>query len=226
MLVDKWLEFKNAQTCPNDKNHTIAEVFENRAKIKIDTAQLDDLMMTADIKTIYQNGIRFLGTFYYSDKLYGLKTQVMIRYSLFDLSEIKVYTVKNQFLCTAKRVTKAHPMAYHLGDIKDVEDLKQKIQKQKRLKNKTIKELQKFLPNVDLKFIEQDIEEDVQDVIEVKPVKAKKPTPREVQMSAPVFWNKYEKFEWLMKNGCTCEDDRAWLAEYKQSEEYRGLYET
>lgn len=74
----------------------------------------------------------------------------MIRYSLFDLSEIKVYTVKNQFLCTAKRVTKAHPMAYYLGDIKDVEDLKQKIQKQKRLKNKTIKELQKFLPNVDL----------------------------------------------------------------------------
>ena len=226
IIVDKWLEFKNAQPCPNDKNHTITQVFENRTKIKIDPARLDDLMMTADIKTIYQNGIRFLGTFYYSDKLYGLKTQVMIRYSLFDLSEIKVYTVKNQFLCTAKRVTKAHPMAYHLGDIKDVEDLKQKIQKQKRLKNKTIKELQKFLPNVDLKFIEQDIEEDVQEVIEVKPVKTKKPTPREIQMNAPVFLNKYEKFEWLMKNGCTCEDDRAWLAEYKQSEEYRGLYET
>lgn len=226
MLVDKWLEFKNAQPCPNDKNHTIAEVFENRAKIKIDTAQLDDLMMTADIKTIYQNGIRFLGAFYYSDKLYGLKTQVMIRYSLFDLSEIKVYTVKNQFLCTAKRITKAHPMAYHLGNIKDVEDLKQKIQKQKRLKNKTIKELQKFLPNVDLKFIEHDIEENVQEVIEVKPVKTKKPIPREEQMNAPVFMNKYEKFEWLMKNGCTCQDDRVWLAEYKQSEEYRGLYET
>ena len=104
--------------------------------------------------------------------------------------------------------------------------MKQKIQKQKRLKNKTIKELQKFLPNVDLKFIEQDIEEDVQDVIEVKPVKAKKPTPREEQMNAPVFLNKYEKFEWLMKNGCTSAGDREWLAEYKQSEEYRGLYET
>ena len=84
-------------------------------------------------------------------------------------------------------------MAYHLGDIKDVEDLKQKIQKQKRLKNKTIKELQKFLPNVDLKFIEQDIKEDVQEVIEVKPVKTKKPTPREEQMNAHLFFNKYEK---------------------------------
>ena len=70
------------------------------------------------------------------------------------------------------------------------------------------------------------IEENIQDVIEAKPVKTKKQTPREVQMNAPVFLNKYEKFEWLMKNGCTCEDDRAWFAEYKQSEEYRGLYET
>ena len=226
MLVDKWLEFKNAQLCPNDKSQTIAQVFENRAKINIDTAQLDDLMMTADIKTIYQNGIRFLGTFYYSDKLYGLKTQVIIRYSLFDLSEIRVYTTKNQFLCVAKRVTGTHPMAYHMGTVKDIEDFKQKIQKQKQLKNKTIKELQKFLPNVDLKFIEKDIEENVQEVIEVKPVKTKKPTPREEQMNTPVFLNKYEKFEWLMKNGCTNQDDRAWLAEYKQSEEYRGLYET
>ena len=104
--------------------------------------------------------------------------------------------------------------------------MKQKIQKQKRLKNKTIKELQKFLPNVDLKFIEQDIEEDVQDVIKVKPVNAKKPTPREEQMNVPVFLNKYKKFEWLMKNGCTCENERVWIAEYTQSEEYIGLYET
>ena len=77
-----------------------------------------------------------------------------------------------------------------------------------------------------IKFIEQDIEENVQEVIEVKPVKTKKPTPREEQMNAPVFLNKYKKFEWLMKNGCTCKDDRAWLAEYKQSEEYLDLYET
>ena len=150
----------------------------------------------------------------------------MIRYSLFDLSEIRVYTTKNQFICVAKRVTGTHPMAYHMGTVKDIEDFKQKIKKQKQLKNKTIKELQKFLPNVDLKFIEQDIEENVQEVIDVKPIKSKKPTPREEQMNAPVFLNKYEKFEWLMKNGCTCDDDRVWLSEYKQSEEYRGLYET
>lgn len=84
-------------------------------------------MMTADIKTIYQNGIRFLGTFYYPDKLYGLKTQVMIRYSLFDLTEIRVYTTKNQFICVAKRVTGTHPMAYRMGTVKDIEDFKQKI---------------------------------------------------------------------------------------------------
>ena len=80
--------------------------------------------------------------------------------------------------------------------------------------------------SITLKFIEKDIKENVQEVIELKPTKPKKPTLREEQMNAPVFLNKYEKFEWLMKNGCTNQEDRMWLAEYKQSEEYRGLYET
>src|SRR5574344_667701 len=117
-LIDKWIEFKGKQACPNDKTKSIKEVFENREKIKIDKTKLDDLMMTADIKTIYRNGIRFLNTFYYSEKLYGLKTQVISRYSLFDLSEIKVYTTKNQVNNNKKRVTETHPMAYHLSNIR------------------------------------------------------------------------------------------------------------
>ena len=46
-----------------------------------------------------------------------------------DLSEIRVYTTKNQFICVAKRVTGTHPMAYHIGTIRDIEDFKQKIRK-------------------------------------------------------------------------------------------------
>src|SRR5574344_64820 len=163
--------------------NSINNVFEGRKKIKIDKTKLDDLMMTADIKTIYRNGIRFLNTFYYSDKLYGLKTQVIIRYSLFDLSEIKVYTTKNQFLCTAKRVTETHPMAYHLGNVKDMEDFKQKIQKQKKLKNKTIKELQKFLPKEEINFIEPIVEKKTVEETEPKSIKPKKLTIRQEQMN-------------------------------------------
>src|SRR5574344_680412 len=225
-LIDKWIEFKGKQPCPNDKTKSIAEVYDTREKIKIDKTKLDDLMMTADIKTIYRNGIRFLNTFYYSDKLYGLKTQVIIRYSLFDLSEIKVYTTKNQFLCIAKRVTSTHPMAYHLGDIKDMEDFKQKIQKQKKLKNKTIKELQKFLPDINLKLIEPIEEAPIIETVESETIKPKNLTQRQEQMNMPVFTNKNEKYEWLMKFGCTSSDDRTWLREYKESEEYKLTYES
>src|SRR5574344_1240088 len=209
--------------------NSINNVFEGRKKIKIDKTKLDDLMMTADIKTIYRNGIRFLNTFYYSDKLYGLKTQVIIRYSLLDLSEIKVYTTKNQFICIAKRVTSTHPMAYHLGDVKDMEDFKQKIQKQKKLKNKTIKELQKFLPDIDLRLISpiEPIEEpQFIETIEPEMIKPKKLTQRQEQMNVPVFLNKHEKYEWLMKNGCTNSEDRNWLREYINSEECKAIYET
>jgi hypothetical protein len=182
-------------------------------------------MLSQEIKTIYRNGIRFLNTFYYSDKLYGLRTQVIIKYSLFDLTQIRVYTTANQFICTAKRITETHPMAYHLGDVYDMEDFKQKIQKQRKLKNKTLKAVQKFLPKEDLKFIETQMNKEVLEDVPAKQIKVKKPIQRQEQMSKPIFLNNQDKFAWLMKNGCTNADDRNWLAEYKQSGEYKSLYE-
>ena len=83
--------------------------------------------MAHEVKTIHRNGIRFLNTDYNSDVLYGLKDRVMIRYSLFDLSKIKVYSTRGEYLCTAKRVTGTHPMAYHMGTVKDIEDFNHRI---------------------------------------------------------------------------------------------------
>ncbi len=38
--------------------------------------------------------------------------------------------------------------------------------------------------------------------------------------------DKYEidKYEWLIINGCTSSEDRAWLAKYIRSDEYNILY--
>lgn len=220
-LLDTWLEFKHSQICPNDKLKTIKEVFETREKIKIDISKLDYLMMSQKIKTICRNGIRFLNTFYWSEKLYGLKTKVMIKYSLFDLTSIRVYSVKNQFICVAKRVESTHPMAYHLGEVKDIEDFKQKIQKQKKLKNKTLKEIQKFLPKEDIRFIEEQID-NANAVSEG--AEAKFPPPLS-ETPTKIFKTNFEKYEYLMQQGCTNQNDRIWLKNYKESEEYKNLYE-
>ena len=47
-----------------------------------------------------------------------------IRYSLFDLSKVNVYSKKGEFLCVAHRVQKVHPMARVLGTVKDMEEYK------------------------------------------------------------------------------------------------------
>ncbi len=222
-LIDCWLDYRHSQPCSNDRSKTIKEVFESRERQNIDKSKLDDLMMAYEVKTIHRNGIRFLSSDYNNDSLYGLRDRVMVKYSLFDLSKIKVYSTKGEYLCSAKRVTGTHPMAYHMGEVKDMEDFKQKIQKQKRLKNRTLRTIKKFLPKEDIKFLEtqMDLERIEQEIpaIEVK----SEPLILEDKLK-PVFMNNYERYEWLMKNGCTSPEDRSWLQEYKNSEEYQLIY--
>ena len=222
--INFWLDYRHSQPCSNDKSRSIKEVFESRDKEKIDINKLDELMTAHEIKTINRNGIRFLNTDYNSDNLYGLRDRVMIRYSLFDLSKIKVYTTRGEFLCNAKKVTGTHPMANHMGNIKDIEDFRQKIQKQKKLRNRTLKTIKQYLPKEDIKFLEaQMIEESApQEIPEVQVVK--EPIKLEDRLK-PVFMNNYEQYEWLMKNGCTSVDERKWLQNYKNSDEYKLIYE-
>src|SRR5574344_1937208 len=220
-LLDSWLEFKHSQICPNNKNKTIKAIFATREKIKMDISKLDYLMMSQEIKTIYRNGIRFLNTFYWSEKLYGLKTKVIIKYSLFDLTSIRVYSIKNQFICIAKRVESTHPMAYHLGEVKDIEDFKQKIQRQKKLKNKTLKEIKKFLPTENIRFIEEQI-----DNANAVPEWAEAKLPPTLPLTTTkIFKTNFEKYEYLMQQGCKNQNDRNWLKNYKKSEEYKSIYE-
>ena len=61
-------------------------------------------------------GIRFLKSDYYNDALYGLRQKVIIKYSLFDLSYINVYTISGKFLCRADRITLTHPLAHYTSE--------------------------------------------------------------------------------------------------------------
>jgi putative transposase len=224
-FINAWLQYRHSQPCSNDRTRSIKEVFDSRGKQKIDISKLDELMMAHEIKTISRNGIRFLNTDYNSDALYGLRDRVMIRYSLFDLTKIKVYSTRGEFLCTAKRVTGTHPMAYHMGEIKDMEDFKQKIQKQKKLRNRTLKSIKKYLPREDIKFLETQIEQEHLAPQEM-PVQEIKKEPIVLQdRLKPVFMNNYEQYEWLMKYGCTSVDERKWLQNYKTGDEYKLIYE-
>ena len=153
-MIDMWLSFKNSQPWPNAPDKTIAEVLSERKRQNIDISILDNLMLATEVKTIQRNGIRFLNCDYFDERLYGFKSKVLIKYNLFDLTNIKVFTPKGEYLCTAERVTETHPMAKLLGDVKDYEDYKQKIVKQRQLKKKTVESVKKYLKTEDIKLLE------------------------------------------------------------------------
>ncbi|DAA96942.1 TPA: hypothetical protein CPT80_03775 [Candidatus Gastranaerophilales bacterium HUM_9] len=213
-MIDMWLNFKNSQPCPNEPNKTIAEVLESRKSQNIDINLLDDLMLATEVKTIQRNGIRFLNCDYFDERLYGFKSKVLIKYNLFDLTSIKVYTTKGEYICTAGRVTETHPMAKLLGTVTDFEDYKQKIVKQRKLHKKTINSVKAYLTNDETKFLETKMLEENSNSIQTE----FKVRSKGVQK---IFKNNSEKYEYLIKN----DPNNSWIIEFKNSKEYKLLYE-
>ncbi len=231
-MIDMWLKFKNSQPCTNATNMTITEVLENRKKQNINKSLLDDLMLATEVKTIQRNGVRFLNCDYFDERLYGLRGKVLVKYNLFDLTSVKVFTPKGEYLCTAERVTETHPMAKILGTVDDLEDYKQKIQKQQKLKRKTINSVKKLLTNDEIKFLECHSEfisesatpetlKQVQGDIKFKPHSNGVQKINNGEKSLPIFKNNSEKYEYLIKHN----PSDTWIAKFKQTKEYKLLYE-
>lgn len=225
-MIDMWLKFKNSQPCTNAPNMTIAEVLENRKKQNIDTSLLDDLMLATEVKTIQRNGVRFLNCDYFDERLYGLRGKVLVKYNLFDLTNVKVFTPKGEYLCTAERVTETHPMAKILGTVEDLEDYKQKIQKQQKLKRKTINSVKKLLTNDEIKVIEarsnqEELENSNNFQNEFKPRSNGVQKINNGEKSLQIFKNNSEKYEYLIKHN----PSDTWIAKFKQTKEYKLLYE-
>ena len=213
-MIDMWLNFKNSQPCPNVPDKTIAGVLESRKQQNVDINLLDDLMLATEVKTIQRNGIRFLNCDYFDESLYGFKSKVLIKYNLFDLTSIKVYTTKGEYLCTAERVTETHPMAKLLGSVTDFEDYKQKIVKQRKLHKKTINAVKEYLSNDDVKYLETKMIEENSTSVQTEFKERSKGVQK-------IFKNNSEKYEYLVKNDPT----NAWIIEFKNSKEYKLLYE-
>ena len=222
--INAWLEYRNQKACPNDRSRSIQEVLNSVRKQDINKSALDYLMMKTESRTINKHGITFLGMHYRSDVILGLRDKVYVRYSLFDLSKVQVYSMKGEFLCVAHRVQKVHPMANVLGTVKDMEEYKQQYQRQQKIKSRLVKQIKKTFTKDELQVLEIEPEPVLEIEEQPKPKRERKQTPRERQMNVPMFDSNYEKYEWLMTNGTTNPQDRKWLADYIKSDEYYNLY--
>lgn len=222
--INAWLEYRNQKACPNNRSKSIQEVLNSVRKQDINKSALDYLMMKTESRTINKHGITFLGMHYRSDVILGLRDKVYVRYSLFDLSKVQVYSMKGEFLCVAHRVQKVHPMANVLGTVKDMEEYKQQYQRQQKIKSRLVKQIKKTFTKDELQVLEIEPEPVLEIEEQPKPKREHKQTPREQQMNVPMFNSNYEKYEWLMTNGTTNPQDRKWLADYIKSDEYYNLY--
>ena len=236
IMIDKWLEFYHSKECTNVPGKTIQQVINETEKQNIDENTLDDLMMAQEMKNIGRNGIRFLKADYFDEALYGIREKTVIKYSLFDLSYIKVYTLKGEFICKAHRVTETHPLAHQMGDINDIEDYKYKIEKQQKLRKKTIKAVKEQFNLEDMDYLEKELMQNIR-LPEQEPIKeitVQPEQPKQEQkfepkvktsiVARPIFKSAYERYEWHMQNGCVCHEDRVWLANYIKSDEYKEIY--
>ncbi len=223
ICLNKWIELHYSQPCPNVEDKTIGEVLNSGKGVGVNIEKLDDLMMVRKIKTIRQNGIRFLKADYFSEELYGCRDAVIIKYSLFDLSHIKVYTLKGKYICTAKRIEPIHPLANYTGKVKDIEDLKQKTKLQKKLAKQTelaylqrLKRENIYLPLQDLNLEEYKEE---QKLIEVS-----KEIKNEDKNNNGIFNRRFERYEYLQAKNNLTEKEKLWMKDYEKSEEYQQIY--
>jgi len=224
-LINKWLCFHYSQPCPNNKHKSIGEVLDAGRGTGVDIKSLDDLMMVTEIKRIGRNGIRFLKSDYYDESLYGLRTSVVIKYSLFDLSYIKVYLTNGQFLCVAKRLKAINPIANYVGGPKDIEELTQRIKQQKQLEKQTIKayltEIKKdkiYLPTLEEanynEFESLDTRKEIVQIFD------------DIEENKPIaFSSNYERYDFLKNQEVLSDDEKFWLEKYVKSDEYKLIYD-
>lgn len=137
LIIAEWLKFYRSKEIKNGK--TINDIFEEGKGSGVNIDMLDELMMKSEIRTVKRNTIKFFGYEYTSNDLYGIKDKVYIKYSLFDISKIKIYSIKGEYICEAETVIKYNPMAKYFGSPTDIYTLKQAQKAQNAFIKGTIK---------------------------------------------------------------------------------------
>lgn len=146
IIIDKWLnEIYRKRPCNNDKSKTIAQYVSEGKGEGIEVSKLDELMLVSEERQIKKGAIRLFKTYYYADKLVGLNQKVIAKYDMFDLSYVKVFSLKGEYLCIAKRNVPVHPYAEILGTPKDIIEYKQQVKATDRVKKERMSIIKRSL---------------------------------------------------------------------------------
>jgi putative transposase len=109
----------------------------------ISEKELNYLMMPREITTLYKNGIRHLGNWYYNSELYSLekgegKADLIIKYDWFNKDSILVYKKSGEFICEAYKRELTHPLARLMGTEEDILKLERQLEEKGMLEKSTL----------------------------------------------------------------------------------------
>lgn len=125
------------------------------------------LMMEHRQVTLYADGIKMFGNFYYHPALYqyekGRRDDFTVKYSTQDLNAILVFK-DNEYLCTAEKQELQHPMAKFLGTDVDVEKLQSELQMIRGTRKHTVQIAEQYVRSHqdDLPALPEDTREELQ----------------------------------------------------------------
>jgi putative transposase len=176
-----FIEFFVDQPSRGLGNQTPREIFNAGKGSGIDPFKLHYLMMERKITTIHRNGFTLFGCNWYDEALYGYRDQVVVKYSLFNLSQMYVFNMKNEFLCAVKPISKTHPLASILGIPKDVEEVKRQIAHNRKLKRDTVNLFRRIGHKASEMFPWKEIVQEVPNVVEaLEKIESEKPRPKSI----------------------------------------------
>ena len=247
-LIFRWREYYASQPSRARDGQRPRDLFEAEKGPGVDPFALHFLMMTCKARMVHRNGITFNGWHWYHESLYGLKDTVLMFYSYYDLSQVYIFTMENEFLCVARPVEKLMPFASDSEFPEDMAAVKQ-INATKRRVVKTTKKLADMLQSEKKTYIDwdrqlrdrpevaaaiQQIEDKSQKVAGISPfldgVDYKNETEARRKYKPPREWQGYyeywERYEHHLKQHPKelTKDDDDFIVWYKNTDEYRRLY--
>ncbi len=225
------------------------EVYEAGRGPGIDVRVLIGLMMSAEIKTLYRNGVLFRGKYYFADELYGRKGRVLIRYDDLDIARVYVFEDDgSRFICEARKVDEVHPMVALSDDPMDRKALEDGMRIKNHYSRITEAKVREITGEIKPVFTPSQEVLDAGNVIELHAGQSeemripedcvtsdpslvtsdpeKENETRDTRHESRPFFNSlYERYEWHLEQGCQGADDEEFIEYFKSTAEYKNLYE-
>ena len=247
-LIFRWREYYIDQPSRARDGQRPRDIFDAEKGPGVDPFALHFLMMTCKARMVHRNGITFNGWHWYHESLYGIKDKVVMFYSYYDLSQVYIFTVRNdgspgEFLCVAKPVEKVKPFASDSEFPEDMAAVKRIVSTKRKLVQ-TTKKLADMLQSEKQVYVDWNRSlRDRPEVAEaIKKIENKNKPKKLISLSSEKeiedfeirpeeegsvrFSSFSEKYEFLIRKPDLSEAEEKWIHQFKTGQIGPGEYET